>query len=217
MTDIKQNTSKKLYVVSSRETICEGNGKDADVNPLCDSDTWYEGTEYAEALRIARKYAADARDTGKVEVCKNGISRNVFEVCETQLDEDGDIVDEHTIEIVDPLDRMPELRELADKADRCKCQLPSYITGECKWVDDVEIDGKCYGLYRFELSAFGDFSAYTDNGGSVWLPAAFYDFNLKTAAQLKEVLEEVRGEWWQDWQTSDEFDQIIYKLFAAEC
>lgn len=142
-----------------------------------------------EALRIARKYAADVRDTGKVEVCKNGISRIVFEVCETQLDE----------------------------ADRCKCQLPSYITGECKWVDDVEIDGKCYGLYRFELSAFGNFSAYTDNGGSIWLPAAFYDFDLRTADQLKEVLEEVRSEWWQDWQTADEFDQIIYKLFAAEC
>ena len=110
-----------------------------------------------------------------------------------------------------------KLRELADKADRCKCQLPSYITGEYKWVDDVEIDGKCYGLYRFELSAFGNFSAYTDNGGSVWLPAAFYDFDLKNAAQLKEVLEEVRSEWWQDWQSDDEFDQIIYKLFAAEC
>ena len=84
-------------------------------------------------------------------------------------------------------------------------------------VDDVEIDGKCYGLYRFELSAFGNFSAYTDNGGSIWLPAAFYDFDLRTADQLKEVLEEVRSEWWQDWQTADEFDQIIYKLFAAEC
>lgn len=79
-----------------------------------------------EALRIARKYAADVRDTGKVEVCKNGISRIVFEVCETQLDEDGDIVDEDTIEIVDPLDRMPELRELADKADRRRVR-PDYL------------------------------------------------------------------------------------------
>ena len=157
------------------------------------------------------------RDTGKVEVCERGIVRNVFEVCETLLDEDGDVIGEDTIETVDPLDRMPKLRELADKADHCKCQLPNYITGECKWVDDVEIDGKCYGLYRFELSAFGNFSAYTDNGGSVWLPAAFYDFDLKNAAQLKEVLEEVRSEWWQDWQSDDEFDQIIYKLFAAEC
>lgn len=216
MTELEP-TDEKMYTVSSRETIYEGNGKDTAVNPLCDSDTWYEGANIDEALRIARKYAADVRDTGKVEVCKNGISRNVFEVCETQLDEDGDIVDEDTIEIVDPLDRMSELREFADKADHCNCQLPSYITGECKWIDDVEFDGKCYGLYRFELSAFGNFSAYTDNGGSIWLPAAFYDFDLRTADQLKEVLEEVRSEWWQDWQTADEFDQIIYKLFAAEC
>lgn len=210
-------TDDKTYTVSGREVIYKGSGNDVDLNPYCDAVLWYEGTDRDEALRIAREYAADVRDTGKVEVCKNGVSRNVFEVCEVQLDEDGDIVDEDTIEIVDPLDRMPELRELADKADRCKCQLPSYITGECKWVDDVEVDGKCYGLYRFELSAFGNFSAYTDNGGSVWLPAAFYDFDLKTAAQLKEVLEEVRSEWWQDWQTDDEFDQTVYKLFAAEC
>lgn len=207
----------KTYTVSSREVIYKGACNDVDLNPYRDAVLWYVGNDRDEALRIARKYAADVRDTGKVEVCKNGISRNVFEVCETQLDEDGDIIDEDTIETVDPLDRMPKLRELADKADRCKCQLPSYITGECKWVDDVEIDGKCYGLYRFELSAFGNFSAYTDNGGSVWLPAAFYDFDLKNAAQLKEVLEEVRSEWWQDWQSDDEFDQIIYKLFAAEC
>lgn len=210
-------TNDKTYTVSSREVIYKGAGNDVDLNPYRDAVLWYEGADIDEALRIARKYAADVRDTGKVEVCKNGVSRNVFEVCEVQLDEDGDIVDEDTIEIVDPLDRMPHLRELADKADRCRCQLPSCITGECKWIDDVEIDGKCYGLYRFELSAFGNFSAYTDNGGSVWLPAAFYDFDLKTAAQLKEVLEEVRGEWWQDWQSDDEFDQIIYKLFAAEC
>lgn len=210
-------TNDKTYTVSSREVIYKGAGNDVDLNPYRDAVLWHEGNDRDEALRIARKYAADVRDTGKVEVCKTGISRNAFEVCETQLDEDGDIVDEDTIEIVDPLDRMPELRELADKADRCKCQLPSYITGECKWIDDAEFDGRCYGLYRFELSAFGDFSAYTDNGGSVWLPAAFYDFDLKTAAQLKEVLEEVRGEWWQDWQSDDEFDQIIYKLFAAEC
>lgn len=202
MTENKQTTDVKTQTVSSREVIYKGAGNDIDLNPYRDAVLWYEGNDMDEALRIARKYAADVRDTGKVEVCKNGISRIVFEVCETQLDEDGDIVDEDTIEIVDPLDRMPELRELADKADRCKCQLPSYITGECKWVDDVEIDGKCYGLYRFELSAFGNFSAYTDNGGSIWLPAAFYDFDLRTADQLKEVLEEVRSEWWQDWQTT---------------
>ena len=76
---------------------------------------------------------------GKVEVCERGIARNVFEVCETLLDEDGDVIGENTIEIVDPLDRMPELREFADKADHCNCQFPSYITGECKWIDDVEI------------------------------------------------------------------------------
>lgn len=217
MAEINQTAGGKTYIVSSRETIYEGNGKNTDVNPLCDPDTWYEGGDIDEALRIARKYAADARDTGKVEVCKQGIARNVFEVCETLIDDDGDVIGGDTIEIVDPLDRMPELRELANKADHCNCQLPSYITGECKWIDDVEFDGKCYGLYRFEDSAWGDFSAYTDNGGSIWLPAAFYDFDLKTAEQLKEVLEDVCGEWWQDWQTPDEFDQIIYKLFAAEC
>ena len=72
MTELEP-TDEKMYTVSSRETIYEGNGKDTAVNPLCDSDTWYEGANIDEALRIARKYAADVRDTGKVEVCKNGI------------------------------------------------------------------------------------------------------------------------------------------------
>lgn len=217
MTEINQTVGGKTYTVSCRELIYKGACDDVDLNPYRDAVLWYEDADRGEALRVAREYAADLRDTGKVEVCKQGIARNVFEVCETLLDDEGDVIGEDTIEIVDPLDRMPELRELANKADHCNCQLPSYITGECKWIDDVEFDGKCYGLYRFEDSAWGDFSAYTDNGGSIWLPAAFYDFDLKTAEQLKEVLEDVCGEWWQDWQTPDEFDQIIYKIFAAEC
>ena len=208
--------NEKMYTVSSRETIYEGNGKDNDVKPLCDAELWYEGNDKAEALRIAAKYAADVRDTGKVEVCNCGIARNVFEVLEVKLDKDGDTVDEYTVEVIDPLDRMPQLREFADKADKCKCQLPSYITGECKWLDDVEVNGKCYGLYRFELSEFGSFSAYTDNGSHLWLPAGFYDFKIETAEQFKEALEEAHGEWWQDWQSEDEYDQILYKLFAAE-
>lgn len=217
MMNIKQTANEKTYTVSSRELIYKGVCDDVDLNPYRDADIWYEGADRAEALRIAREYAADVRDTGKVEVCEQGITRNVFEVCQTELDSDGDIMDEDTIETVDPLDRMPRLREMADQADRCKCQLPSYITGECKWIDDVELDGKCYGLYRFELSAFGDFSAYTDDGSSLWLPAAFDDYGIETAAQLRETLEAGRGEWWQDWQTAKEFDQIIYKLFSAEC
>lgn len=217
MAEINQTAYEKTYTVSSRELIYKGAGNDVDLNPYRDADIWYEGTERAKALRIAREYAADVRDTGEVEVGEQGITRKVYEVCEAELDSDGDIVDEDTIEIVDPLDRMPRLRELADQADRCKCQLPSYITGECKWIDDVELDGKCYGLYRFELSAFGDFSAYTDDGSSLWLPAAFDDYGIENAAQLKETLEAGRGEWWQDWQTAKEFDQIIYKLFSAEC
>jgi len=112
--------NEKMYTVSSRETIYEGNGKDSDVNPSCDAEVWYEGNDKAEALCIAAKYAADVRDTGKVEVCNCGIARNVFEVLEVKLDEDGDTVDEYTVEVIDPLDRMPQLCEFADKADKCK-------------------------------------------------------------------------------------------------
>lgn len=122
MTELEFTTDEKMYTVSSRELICKGlDGNDVDLNPYRDAVLWYEGNDRDKALRIAREYAADLRDTGKVEVCKNGIARNVFEVCETLLDEDGDVIGEDTIEIVDPLDRMPELRELADRADRCKC------------------------------------------------------------------------------------------------
>lgn len=129
-------TSKKIYYTSSREMLYESTCKDSYICQYCDADVWYESGDKNEALRISRKFAADTYDTGKVEICKNGVVRNVFEVCETLLDEDGDVVGEDTIEIVDPLDRMPKLRELADKADSIHCQLPSYITGKRKGRDD---------------------------------------------------------------------------------
>lgn len=62
-----------------------------------------------------------------------------------------------------------------------------------------------------------DVKTYTVSSCEVIYKGAGNDIDLRTADQLKEVLEEVRSEWWQDWQTADEFDQIIYKLFAAEC
>lgn len=210
---------EKIYCTSSREMLYESAYKDSYICTNCDADVWYEGGDKDEALRIARKYAADTRDTGKVEVYKNGIARNVFEVCETLLDESGDVVDEDSIEIVDPLDRMPKLRELANKADSIHCQLPSYITGECKQVDDVKINGTWHQLYRFELSAFGDFSAFAcgfDSAGhpELWLPATFDDYGIQTADQLKDMVESGRGEWWQGCQAEDEYDQILYRLFA---
>ena len=61
MAEINQTAAEKMYTVSSRETIYEGNGKDTDVNPLCDSDTWYEGAGRVEALRTVREYTADVR------------------------------------------------------------------------------------------------------------------------------------------------------------
>lgn len=75
MTENKQTTDVKTWTVSSREAIYKGAGNDIDLNPYRDAVLWYEGNDMDEALRIARKYAADVRDTGKVEVCKNGISR----------------------------------------------------------------------------------------------------------------------------------------------
>lgn len=218
MTEINQTAGGKIYTVSSSELIYKGAGVDDDLNTYRDADMWYEGTDRVKALRIAREYAADVRDTGKVEVCEQGITRKVFEVCKAELDSDGDIVDEDTIEIVDPLDRMPKLRELADGADRCNCQLPSYITGERKWIDDIEIDGKCFELYRFELSAFGDFSAYSCNFDSagrpeLWLPAGFFDYGIQTSEQLKDMIQGEHGEWWQGWQTDDEYAKILYGLF----
>ena len=82
MTEINQTAGGKTYTVSSRELIYKGAGVDVDLNPYRDADIWYEGSDRAEALRIAREYAADVRDLGKVEVCERGIMRKVFEVCE---------------------------------------------------------------------------------------------------------------------------------------
>lgn len=44
--------------------------KESCICPNCDADVWYEGSDKDEALRNARKYAADTHDTGKVEIAK---------------------------------------------------------------------------------------------------------------------------------------------------
>lgn len=109
----------KTYTTTSREYIYTGFG-DEDVRPGIDSEVWYEGEDKAEALRIASKYASNwnKSDTGALEICKRGISRQIFEVEELTLDEDEDLIEDETIEVIDPLDRQPELRKLADEAYR---------------------------------------------------------------------------------------------------
>ena len=63
-------TSEKFYCIISREMLYESAYKESYICPNCDADVWYGGSDKDEALRNARKYAADTHDTGKVEIAK---------------------------------------------------------------------------------------------------------------------------------------------------
>mgnify|MGYP004515358851 CR=1 FL=1 len=204
----------KTYTTTSREYIYTGLG-DEDVRPGVDAEIWYEGEDKAEALRIAAKYASDCGkgDTGALEICKRGISRQIFEVEELTLNEDEDVIEDDTIEVIDPLDRQPGLRKFAREAYRTNCDLVSYIVGESEDVDTIEIDGGFYSLYHVQDSAFGNFDCYYYNDSELYLPCSFDDYRLETVDDLKDALENADGLFWSSIDIKTELDQLYYDLF----
>ena len=204
----------KTYTTTSREYIYTGFG-DEDVRPGIDAEVWYDGEDKAEALRIASKYANDwgKGETGALEICKRGISRQIFEVEELTLDEDEDAIEDETIEVIDPLDRQPDLRKLADEAYRTNFHLVSYIVGESEDVDTIEIDGGFYSLYHVQDSAFGNFDCYYYDDTELYLPCSFDDYHLENVDDLKHTIENDEGLFWSSIDAETELDQLYYDLF----
>lgn len=103
-----------LFVTESRELLFTGT-EDIDVRPLHSPVLHYEGDSREVALRAAHEAAA----ASKVEACQRGFARWVATVSEITLDGEEFTESEETVNTVDPLDRVPELRTLArETADR---------------------------------------------------------------------------------------------------
>ena len=99
-----------IFVTESRELLFTGT-EDIDVRPLHSPVLHYEGDSREVALRAAHEAAA----ASKVEACQRGFARWVATVSEITLDGEGPMESEETVNTVDPLDRVPELRKLAGR------------------------------------------------------------------------------------------------------
>lgn len=129
------------------------------------------------------------------------------------LDEDENVIEDETVEVIDPLDRQPELRKLAHEAYWTSCGLVSYIVGDSEDVDAIEIDGGFYSLYHVQDSAFGNFDCYYYNDTELYLPCSFDDYKLETVDDLKHTLESTDGLFWGSIDAKTELDQLYYNLF----
>lgn len=173
----------------------------------------YEGDSREAALRAAHEAAA----VSKVEACQRGFARWVATVSEITLDGEEFTESEETVNTVDPLDRVPELRTFAREAAarRADGKIIRDIAGHTEAIDTAKRAGDYYSLYRVEGSAFGDFSCYrvghAPYNGTLYLPAGFHDYDIATVDELFVALVVGRCEFLCEYQ--DEIDEVYHGLF----
>ena len=201
-----------LFVTESRELLFTGT-EDIDVRALHSPVLHYEGDSREVALRAAHEAAAASR----VEACQRGFARWVATVSEITLDGEEFTESEETVNTVDPLDRVPELRTLAREAaaNRADGKIIRHIAGHTEAIDAAKRAGNYYSLYRVEGSAFGDFSCYrvghAPYNGTLYLPAGFHDYGIATVDELFVALVVGRCEFLCECQ--DEIDEVYHGLF----
>lgn len=194
--------SNVLYTVTSRKILFNGTHNVENMHK--NSDCWYEGNDREKALKIAREYSDDA-----IEVCKDGISRDVYQW--NAIEFENDVPTGYSIKTFDPLDRFETFKNFAIRARDCNCNVISYIVGDREWIGDFERDGHVCDLYRYTGTAFGDFTAYREDG-NLWLPENFSDYAILKPDELMLAMDE-GVMFWQDWQTDDPETRLFYKIF----
>lgn len=194
--------STVIYSVTSRNTLFDGRYDLEDTHK--DADCWYEGASREKSLGLARKYSDDV-----IEISRGGISRDVYEWSEFEVEND-EIVG-CMVKIFDPLDRFKKIKNFAERARACNCDIISYIVGDRMWMGDFMRGDHVCDLYRYTNTALGDFTAYEEEG-SLWLPETFSDYAIMTPAELTLVMNE-GVTFWQDWQTTDPEARLLYKIF----
>lgn len=158
-----------------------------------------------------------AAAVSKVEACQRGFARWVATVSEITLDGEEFTESEETVNTVDPLDRVPELRTLAREAAarRADGKIIRDIAGHTEPVGSARCGGDIYSLYRVEGSAFGDFTCYrvgrAPYNGTLYLPAGFHDYGIATLRGLFAALEGGQCEFLREYQ--DEIDGVYHGLF----
>lgn len=194
--------SNALYAVDSRETLFDG--KYDIENTRKEADCRYEGDDREKSLDIARKYS-----DGVIEVSRGGISRDVCRWSEFEIENDE--IAGCMVKIFDPLNRFKKIKRLAELSHACNCDIISYIVGDRERIGDFMRGNHVCGLYRYTGTAFGDFTAYEEEG-SLWLPENFSDYAILKPAELMLAIDE-GVTFWQDWETDDPEARLLYKIF----
>lgn len=168
-------------------------------------------------LRQAEGIAEKRNHGGNVGGRPRGFARWVATVSEITLDGEEFTESEETVNTVDPLDRVPELRTLAREAAarRADGKIIRDIAGHTEPVGSARCGGDVYSLYRVERSAFGDFTCYrvgrAPYNGTLYLPAGFHDYGIATLRGLFAALEGGQCEFLCEYQ--DEIDGVYHGLF----
>ena len=200
--------SRMLYRVTSNDVLF--NGDNNIVNMPKDLNHWYEGDDRKKSLDLARKYSDDV-----IEIYKNGISRNVYRWSAVELDDCDGLVG-YELKIFDPLDRFKRTKKIAKYArlfSGSGYDLISYIVGTRELIGNgvCEYSDHWIDLYRYRDSAFGDFTAYEDNG-HLWLPEGFNDYGIMNPDELTLAMNE-GGMFWTDYQIDDPEMKLMYRIF----
>lgn len=194
--------STVLYTVTSREMLFNGTHNVEDMHK--DSDYWYEGNDREKSLELARKYSNDT-----IEVNKSGILRDVYQW--NAFEFENDVCTGYRIKIFDPLDQFKTFKKFATRARAHDCDMYSYIVGDREWMGNFTLNGHVCDLYRYTDTAFGDFTAYREEG-NLWLPETFSDYAILKPTELMLAMGE-GVTFWQDWQTDDPETRLFYKIF----
>ena len=194
--------STVLYSVTSRNIMFDGKHDLDELNRV--ANCWYEGTDREKSLKLAQEYSNDT-----VLVFEGGISREVYQW--NTFEFENDVCTGYRTKTLDPLKQFKTLKKLAMRARAHDCNVLLYITGDREWMGNFTLNGHACDLYRYTDTAFGDFTAYREEG-KLWLPETFSDYAILKPAELMLAMDE-GVTFWQDWQTDDPEARLFYKIF----
>lgn len=208
--------STMSYTVTSRDIIFNGENDFEDMrkDPFC----WYESDNRKKSLEAARKYS----NSDTIHVWRAGIMRNVYQWSALEIENDEIIGCE--VKIFDPLDRFKRIKKIAERAHLFNVEIAkvtrhydydliSYIVGKRELIGNgvYEYNDHWIDLYRYKTLAFGDFTAYEDNG-HLWLPENFTDYGIMSPDELLLAMNE-GVTFWTDRMTDNPDGRLLYKIF----
>ena len=208
--------SRMLYRVTSSDNLFDGANDNIDLSK--GPYYWYENDNRKESLETARKYS----DADTIHVWRAGIMRNVYQW--SALEIEGDEIIGCEVKIFDPLDRFKRIKKIAKRAHLYNIEIAkftrhydydliSYIVGKRELIANgvQRHNNHWIDLYRYETLAFGDFTAYEDNG-HLWLPEGFNDYGIMNPDELILAMSE-GVTFWTDRVTNNPDDRLLYKIF----